>query len=62
MIAGQFNLIGKGIKVQPSNEIDTVQMDKKNSADTFIIKWWQPKTTIQDGISKIFKEMKNNYV
>jgi nucleoside-diphosphate-sugar epimerase len=60
IIAGQFNLIGKyGIKLQPSTEKDSVQLDKRNQADTFIMKWWTPKTTIEQGISKIFEAMKN---
>lgn len=63
MIAGQFNLIGKTeINISPSNEKDSVQMDKKNRPDTFIMKWWQPKTTIQEGISKVFEAMKNDRV
>jgi nucleoside-diphosphate-sugar epimerase len=60
MIAGQFNLIGKyDIKVKPSIQKDSVQLDKRNKADTFIMKWWMPKTTIEQGISKIFEVMKN---
>ena len=63
MIAGQFNLIGKTeINISPSNEKDSVQMDKKNRPDTFIMKWWQPKTTIQEGISKVFEAMKDDWV
>lgn len=60
IISGQFNLIGNhNIKVQPSTEKDSVQLDKRNQADTFIMKWWIPKTTIEQGISKIFEAMKN---
>jgi nucleoside-diphosphate-sugar epimerase len=63
IILGQFNLIGKyDVKVQPSSEKDSVQMDKRNSADTFITKWWIPKTKIQDGIVKIFNHMKEDYL
>jgi len=62
IIRGQFNLIGKyDVKFIPSNKKDSVQLNKKNTADTFIIKWWQPKTNIQDGISKIFKYMHGKY-
>lgn len=62
MVAGQFNLIGKyDIVVKPSTEKDSVQMDKRNKADTFITKWWIPKTTIEQGIAKIFEEMKNDW-
>lgn len=61
IIAGQFNLIGKEVNVQPSNEKDTVQLDKRNNPDTFIMKYWQPKTSIESGIAKIFNEVKNGY-
>lgn len=62
MIAGQFNLIGKhNIKILPSKQKDSVQMDKRNLADTFIIKWWQPKTNMQDGIAKVFSSMKEDF-
>jgi hypothetical protein len=37
-------------------------MDKRNQADTFITKWWMPKTSIEQGISKIFSAMKEDYV
>lgn len=63
IIQGQFNLIGKyDIEVVPSEEKDTVQMDKKNRPNTFITKWWFPKTTIDQGIAKVFNEMKNDWI
>ena len=62
IIMGQFNILGKQIKLQPSDEKDIVQMDKKNKPDTYILKWWKPKTTIENGIQQIFHSMKQNYV
>ena len=63
IIAGQFNLIGKyNIKIHPSSEKDSVQLNKKNSADTYITKWWMPKTSIQEGISKVFNSIKDDYL
>lgn len=63
IIKGQFNLIGKyNVIIKPSTERDTIQLDKKNQADTFILNWWTPKTTIEQGIQKIFKVMEKNYV
>jgi nucleoside-diphosphate-sugar epimerase len=63
IILGQFNLIGKyDVKVQPSDQKDTVQLDKKNKPDTYLTKWWMPKTTIEQGISKVFEAMKNEQV
>lgn len=61
IIAGQFNIIGKNIKVEPATEKDTVQFDKKNKPNTFIMKWWQPKTSIEEGIKQIFNGMKNDF-
>jgi nucleoside-diphosphate-sugar epimerase len=62
IIIGQFNLIGKyNVKMQPSTEKDLVQLNKKNEPDTYITKWWIPKTTIESGISKVFQEMKNDW-
>ena len=62
LINGQFNLIGKEVKVQPSDQKDSVQMDKKNKPDTYLTKWWMPKTTIEQGIAKVFEAMKNEQV
>ena len=53
---------GKQVQIIPSNSTDTVQLDKKNKANTFILDWWQPKTTLRSGIKKIFEEMKNDWV
>ena len=62
MIVGQFNLIGKhDVKLEPSAEKDSVQMDKKNRPDLYLSKWWIPKTTIDKGIAKVFEEMKKEY-
>lgn len=63
IIKGQFNLIGKyDVKLQPSTEKDSVQMDKKNRPDMYLSKWWIPKTTIENGIAKVFEVMKNEQV
>ena len=62
MIAGQFALMGKyDIIIKPSEEKDSVQLDKRNMADTFISKWWMPKTTIDQGIAKVFNAMRKDY-
>lgn len=62
IITGQFNLIGKQVKLQPSEEKDSVQMDKRNKPDTYLTKWWMPKTTIEQGIVKVFEAMKNEHL
>ena len=62
MICGQFNLMGKyDVKVQASEEKDSVQLDKKNKPDTYLTKWWTPKTTIEQGIIKVFQSMRKEY-
>ena len=62
IIQGQFNLIGKyDVKIKPGIAKDSVQMDKRNEADTYITGWWTPKTGIAEGIAKVFAEMKKDY-
>ena len=60
-IQKQFNNIGKEIKIIPSKEKDDVQKDARNVADPYIRKWWEPKTTLTEGIGKVFTSMKKNY-
>ena len=62
IICGQFGLIGKDVVIKPSEEKDSVQMDKRNLPDTYLTKWWIPKTTIEQGIAKVFEAMKNEQV
>lgn len=63
MIKGQFNLIGKyDVKIKPGIAKDSVQMDKRNEADTYITGWWTPKTPLDQGIAKVFEEMKNDWI
>ena len=50
------------IEISPSKLKDSVQMDKKNKPDTYILDWWQPKTTLMSGITKVFEAMKNDWV
>ena len=53
MIAGHF----PGSKVIPSIQKDTVQQNKKNEPDTYILEYWKPRTSLEDGIAHIVKEM-----
>lgn len=63
MISGQFNLIGKyDVKIKPGIAKDSVQMDKRNVADTYITGWWMPKTSLDKGIAKVFEVMKNDWI
>jgi nucleoside-diphosphate-sugar epimerase len=63
MIQGQFNLIGKyDVKIKPGIAKDSVQMDKRNEADTYITGWWMPKTSLDKGIAKVFEVMKHDWI
>ena len=54
-----FKGIGKEIEVVPSEEKDVVQKDARNIADPFFREWWEPKTSLVEGIGKVFNEMRN---
>ncbi len=60
-IQSLFKKIGKEVDISPSPSKDEVQKDARNEPDLFIRKWWEPKTSIVDGIEKVFTEMKKNY-
>ena len=62
IIMGQFNKIGKPVKISPGLAKDSVQLDKRNEADNYIMGWWLPKTNLQDGIAKVFEAMKNDRI
>ena len=68
-IQGQFNLLGADVdkkymdvSIKPGLAKDSVQMDKRNEADNYILGWWQPKTRLDEGIIKVFNEMKKEYL
>ena len=62
IIQGCFHLEGiYDVNIKSGLAKDSVQMDKRNTADTFILDWWIPKTGIDVGIRKVFDEMKKNY-
>ena len=61
-IQSLFKSIGKEIKISPSSSKDEVQKDARNIPDPYIRKWWTPKTTVIDGISKVFDEIKLEYL
>jgi nucleoside-diphosphate-sugar epimerase len=63
MIKGQFNKIGKyDVKIKPGVAKDSVQLDKRNESDNYITGWWIPKTTLDNGIAKVFEEIKKRYI
>ena len=60
-IQNLFRQIDKKVKVVPAVSKDEVQKDKRNEPSKYINKWWKPKTSVADGISKVFEEMKKQY-
>ena len=63
IIQGCFNKIEKyDVKIKPGIAKDSVQLDKRNEADNYILSWWLPKTGIDVGINNVFNEMKKEYL
>jgi len=56
-----FKEVGRKITVIPDERKDEVQKDARNVPDPYIKKWWQPKTSVAEGIAKVFAEMKKEY-
>ena len=62
IITGCFQRIGLNVKFEPGLAKDSVQLDKRNEADTFITGWWIPKTPLDKGIQKVFDSMAEELV
>jgi len=61
-IQSLFKEIGKEVDISPSPSKDEVQKDARNVPDPYIKKWWEPKTSVNDGVKKVFEAMKNDWV
>ena len=61
IIQGLFSRIGKTVHITPGLAKDSVQLDKRNEADNYIMDWWLPETSIQNGIKAVFDEMAKEY-
>jgi len=46
----------KPCKIIPNLETDTVQLDKRNEPDPYILNFWKPKTTLKQGIQSLFNQ------
>ena len=57
-----FSNIGKDVIIKPAESKDEVQKDARNIPDPYIRKWWQPKTSVEEGVAKVFEEMNHAYV
>ena len=60
-IKSLFSGIGKEITITPAQSKDEVQKDARNVPDPFIQKFWKPKTSVPEGLKKVFEEMKKDY-
>ena len=60
-IQSLFKEIDREVTIAPSESKDEVQKDARNVPDPYIKKWWQPKTSVTERITKVFTEMKKNY-
>ena len=60
-IQSLFKEIGREVTIAPSESKEEVQKDVRNVPDPYIKKWWQPKTSVTEGITKVFEEMKKGY-
>ena len=54
IIADRFNA-----RIEASSNVDSVQLDKRNEPDKFILNYWQPVTSIKAGINKVIEGMSN---
>ena len=55
-----FEKSGYKVFIKPGIDKDPVQRLQKNKPNQFITKLWKPKTSIDDGIEKIFEYMKHH--
>ena len=56
-----FSNIGKEVVIKPAESKDEVQKDAKNVSDPYIQKFWRSTTSVKEGLTKVFYEMKKNY-
>ena len=54
------NIIDREIKIIPSKVLDSVQAGYLNEPDPYILNFWKPKISLEDGLKLILKEMKGN--
>ena len=56
-----FSNIGKEVVIRRSESVDEVQKDARNASDPYIKEFWQPTTSVEEGLKKVFNDMKKNY-
>jgi nucleoside-diphosphate-sugar epimerase len=53
------DLVGK-VEIVPANTTDAVQLAKRNEPDRYILNWWQPTTSLSDGIGEIARHLRKS--
>ena len=56
-----FSNIDKDVAIQPAESKDEVQKDARNVPDPYIQKFWRSKTSVKEGITKVFEEMRKDF-
>lgn len=44
-------------KIIPSSESDTIQLDKRNEPDSYILNVWEPKISLREGVLKVIESI-----
>ena len=57
-----FSNIGKEVIIKPAESKDEVQKDARNISDPYIRQFWTPKTSVKEGLKKVFEDMKNDWI
>ena len=56
-----FSNIGKDVVIQPAESKDEVQKDARNIPDPFIQRFWRSRTSVKEGLTKVFEAMRKDY-
>ena len=56
-----FSNIDKDVVIQPAESKDEVQKDARNVPDPYIQRFWRSKTSVKEGITKVFEEMRKDF-
>jgi len=56
-IAQEISSNFQNCNIEKTETKDTIQKDKKNEPDPYILNFWKPKLSIRDGIKDIIKKM-----
>ena len=57
-----FSNIGKEVVIKPAKSKDEVQKDARNIPDPYIKQFWKPKTSVKEGLKKVFEDMKDDWI